>query len=412
MKQLSHALGFLVAITIAGCAKPPAAAVKAGPPDVLIEAAVSRPVTDYEDFTGHTEAYKVVDVRPEITGKLKTVYFKDGDFVHKGDPLFEIDDVLYKATMKKAEADVAKSKADIANWKAQIQLSKAELKRAETAFMQMAAAQTDVDKAQASLDVGIAQLAAAGASLDATEANLDTARIHYGYTTIRAAYSGRMSRRMVDPGNIVKENETTLTRLVVLDPIYVSFDIDERTVLMFRKLIQAGKIASSRDAKLEVKVGLADDDDYSLKAILTFADNQLDLNTGTLRFRAEMPNTPLQFRPLPALVGIPAAVGSEQTGLKLLSPGMFVRVRLPVGKEHAGVLISEEALGSDQGKRFVYVLNKDNEAELRHVKPGPQDGKFRVIDEGLASGERVIVSGLQRVRPNMKVNPKLRDQKK
>jgi len=409
---MKHAFGYLLALlgsaVVAGCAKPPAPVVKPAPPDVLIETPVLRPVTDYEDFTGRTEGYKVVDVRPEITGKLKRVFFKDGEFVDAGDPLFEIDDVLYTAALKKAEADVEKCKADISNWKAQIQLAKAELSRVEAAFKNLGVAQTDVDKARATLDVNTAQLAAAEASKSAAEANLNTARIQHGYTTIDAPYTGRISRRMIDPGNIVKENDTILTRLVVLDPIYVSFDIDERTVLMFRKMIQSGKIASSRDSKLEVLVGLADEDGFSFKAVLTFADNQLDLNTGTLRFRAEMPNQPLQFGPLPALVGFAAATAAEQQGLKLLSPGMFVRVRLPVGKEHPGVMIPEEALGSDQGQRFVYVLNEKDEAIMRRVKTGPQDGKFRVIDEGLAVNERVIVSGLQRVRAGMKVNPKAR----
>jgi len=413
MMKTVRLFAFLVAATVlAGCAKPQAAAIKPADPDVLFEAAQSRAVTDYEDFTGRTEAYKVVDVRPEVTGKLKRVNFKDGEFVSAGTPLFEIEDVLFRASVKKAEADVEKSNAEIANWKAQIALAKAELKRVEIAAKDSAASQTDLDKAKATLDVNTAQLSAANASLEATRANLQTAQTQWGYTTIAAPHSGRIGRRMVDEGNIVKENETILTRLVMLDPIYISFDIDERTVLMFRRLIQSGKISSSRDSKLEVLVGLADDEEYRFRAVLNFADNQLDLNTGTLRFRAEMENKPLQFGPLPGLIGMPAAFAVEQKGLRLLSPGMFVRVRLPVGKEHPGVLIPEEALGSDQGQRYVYVLNEKDEAVMRRVKVGPQDGKFRVIDDGLAVGEKVIVSGLQRVRPGAKVNAKLREQKK
>lgn len=413
MIQTARAFAFLVsAMLLAGCVKPPAPAVKAADPDVIIETAQSRPVTDYEDFTGRTEAFKVVDVRPEVTGKLKRVNFKDGEFVSTGAPLFEIDDVLFKAAVKKAEADVEKANADILNWKAQIALAKAELKRVEIAFMNTAASQTDLDKAKATLDVNMAQLGASSASLDATKANLQTAQTQWGYTTIVAPHAGRISRRMVDEGNIVKENDTILTRLVVLDPIYISFDIDERTVLMFRKLIGKGMITSSRDRKLMVQVGLADEEDFPREAELTFADNQLDLNTGTLRFRAEMRNKPLQFGPLPALIGEAASFAVEQKGLRLLSPGMFVRVRLPVGSEHPGVLIPEESLGSDQGQRFVYVVNDKNEAEMRRVKVGPQDGKYRVIDEGLKAGEKIIVSGLQRVRPGAKVNPKAKSPSK
>lgn len=393
-------------LAIAGCAKPVAPALKPAPPDVFVEVPISRGVTDYEDFTGRTEAYRMVDVRPEITGRLKSVYFRDGEFVTAGAALFDIEDELYRAATKKVSADLEKSKADISNWKAQILLAKAELRRAAKAAEESAAAQTDVDKARATLDVNTAQLAASEAQKDAASAAVDTANIQLSYTKIAAPYTGRISRHMVDPGNVVKANDTVLTRLVVLDPIYVSFDIDERTVLMFRKLIAAGKITSSRDARLDVLIGLADEEGHSFSAPLTFADNQLDLNTGTLRFRAEMKNPSLQFAPLPALVGSAAAVGAEQKGLNLLSPGMFVRVRLPVGKEHPGMLIPEEALGSDQGQRFVYVVNEKDEAIYRRVKLGPQDGKLRVIDEGLAAGERIIVSGLQRVRAGMKVNPK------
>jgi multidrug efflux system membrane fusion protein len=394
-------------MVLAGCSKPPAPPVKAPPPDVFVDFPSTRGVTDYEDFTGRTEAYRVVDIRPEVTGRLKRILFEDGAFVSEGAPLFEIEDELFVAASKKAAADFKRSEADILNWKAQIELAEAELKRARKAADLNANAQTDVDKAKATLDVNKAQLEAALAMKDSAKAALDTANIQLSYTKVRAEYAGRIGRRMVDPSNVVKANETILTRLVVLDPTYISFDIDERTVLMFRKLVASGKIASRRDSPINVQVGLADEDGYSYSKVpLVFADNQLDLNTGTLRLRAEMKNPTLQYGPLPALIGFAAASGADQRGLRLLSPGMFVRVRMPVGKEHAGVLIPEEALGSDQGQRFVYVVNDKDEAIYRRVKLGPQEGKLRVIDEGLTTKERVIVSGLQRVRQGMKVNAK------
>jgi membrane fusion protein, multidrug efflux system len=395
------------AIALGGCAKPPLAPIKAAAPEVFVELPTVQRVTDYEDFTGRTEAFRVVDIRPEVTGKLKSILFKDGDFVAAGAPLFEIEDDLYKAAVLKAKADVEKTKADIVNWKAQIQLAKAELQRAEKAAEGSAAAQTDVDKARATLDVNKAQLTAAEASHDAAKAMEQTAHTMYGYTKISSQYDGRLSRRMVDPGNILKANETVLTRLLVLDPIYISFDVDERTVLMLRKLVASGKRTSARESRLDVLVGLADEEGYSNRAPITFADNQLDLNTGTLRVRAEMPNPTLQVG-LSGGVGYAATVPSEQKSLRLLSPGMFVRVRMPVGREHPGILIPEEALGSDQGQRFVYVVNDKDEAVYRRVKLGPQEGKYRVIDEGIAPGERVIVSGLQRVRPNTKVIAKMK----
>ncbi len=391
---------------VAGCAKPPAPPVKAAVPDVLFVTPTTRGVTDYEDFTGRTEALQTVDIRPEITGRLKKQHFRDGQFVTKGDLLFEIEDELFMAASKKMLADLAKADADILNWKAQIQLAIAELKRAKRAAEGSAVAQTDVDKAQATLDVNRAQLIASEAMLDAAKAALNTAAIQLSYTRIRAPFTGRISRRMVDTGNIVKANETVLTRLVDLDHVYISFDIDERSVLMFRKLLAAGKIASARETRVEVLVGLSDEEGYPHQAPIVFSDNQLDLNTGTLRIRAEMDNPSLQLRPFQLVMGFAAAEAVEHKTTKLLSPGMFVRVRMPVGKAHPGVLIPEEALGSDQGLRYVYVINDKGEADYRRVKLGPQEGPLRVIDEGLKTGERVIVSGLQRVRDKTKVNAK------
>jgi multidrug efflux system membrane fusion protein len=175
---------------------------------------------------------------------------------------------------------------------------------------------------------------------------------------------------------------------------------------MFRKLLAAGKIASARETRVEVLVGLSDEEGYPHQAPIVFSDNQLDLNTGTLRIRAEMDNPSLQLRPFQLVMGFAAAEAVEHKTTKLLSPGMFVRVRMPVGKAHPGVLIPEEALGSDQGLRYVYVINDKGEADYRRVKLGPQEGPLRVIDEGLKTGERVIVSGLQRVRDKAKVNAK------
>jgi RND family efflux transporter MFP subunit len=380
------------AVALGGCAKPPPAAVKAAPPDVFVTVPVTRGVTDYEDFTGRTEAYKVVDIRPQVTGALDHIYFTDGAFVNAGAPLFDIDDRFFTA-----QRDGAKAQLNLAA--ARVKLAKTLLATAEKAKTSSVIATDEYAKAAAEFDAAVA--AEQVATFD-----LEKAKTTLGYTRITARYTGRISRRMVDEGNVVKENETVLTRLVVLDPIYVSFDIDERTLLRLRRLISDGKISSSRDAQLNVQVGLADEDGYSFTATLTFADNQLDVNTGTLRFRAELRNPNLQFGPLPALVGEAAACATEQKGLKLLSPGMFVRVRLPVGKDHPGLLIPEEGVGSDQGQKFVYVVNDKNEAVYRRVALGPQGGKLRVIEDGVKPGERVIVSGLQRVRAGGKVNPK------
>jgi multidrug efflux system membrane fusion protein len=397
------ALG-LFAATAVGCAKQPPPTAKAAAPDVFVELPVVRGVTDFEDFTGRTEAFKVVEVRPRVTGAVDAIHFKDGAFVKAGDPLIDIDDELFRAQKEGAEAALAKAQADVTNWKAQIEVATAEVNRFNQA--KAAASPTEFDKAKATLDVAVAQQKAAEAAVKVAAAELKRADTTLAYTKITARYTGRMGRRMVDPGNIVKENDTVLTRLLVLDPIYVAFDIDERTLLRIRRLVSDGRVPSSRESPITVRVGLADEEGYSFSAPLTFVDNQLDVGTGTLRLRGEMRNPSIQHAGLPAAVGGAAATGADANAPRLLSPGMFVRIRFPVGREHPAVLIPEEAVGADQGQRYVFVLNDKDEAQYRRVTLGAQEGRLRVVEDGVKADDRVVVSGLQRVRAGMKVNPK------
>ncbi len=385
------ALG-LLAVAAAGCAKPAPPLVKAAAPDVFVELPVVRGVTDFEDFTGRTEAYKVVDVKPQLTALLDRVHFKDGAYLPEGTPLFELDARFFKAQADGAEANLKLSRA-------KRDLEKTLLATAEKSRNSSVISPDEFAKVAA-------EFQAAEAGVKVAEYEVEKAQTTLDYTRIKSRYAGRLGKSMVDPGNVVKENETVLTRLVVLDPIYVVFDVDERTLLRIRRLIIEGRIPSARENPITVRVGLADEDGYSFAAPLTFVDNQLDVGTGTLRFRGEMRNPTLQHSGLPALVGAAAAAGADANGPRLLSPGMFVRVRFPVGREHPAVLIPEEAIGADQGQRFVFVLNDKDEAQYRRVVLGAQEGRLRVVDEGVNPGERVIVSGLQRVRAGLKVNPR------
>jgi multidrug efflux system membrane fusion protein len=385
-------LGLVAAAAFGGCAKPPPPLVKAAAPDVFVELPVVRGITDFEDFTGRTEAYKVVDVKPQLTALLDRVHFKDGAYVPEGTPLFDLDARFFKAQADGVDANLKLSRA-------KRDLAKTLLVTAEKSKNSSVISADEYSKAAA-------EYQAAEAAVKVAEHELEKARTTLDYTRISARYTGRLGKSMVDPGNVVKENETVLTKLVVLDPIYVVFDIDERTLLRIRRLIADGRIPSARENPITVRVGLADEDGYSFNAPITFADNQIDVGTGTLRFRGEMRNPSLQRSGLPALVGTAAAAGADTNGPRLLSPGMFVRVRFPVGREHPAVLVPEEAIGADQGQRFVFVLNDKDEAQYRRVTLGPQEDRLRVIDEGVKPGERVIVSGLQRVRAGLKVNPK------
>lgn len=388
------------AAALAGCARKPPEPAKASTPDVFVAVPTVREVREFEDFTGRAEAYKRVDIRPQITGALERVYFEDGEYVHAGDPLFDIDARMFNAQRDSAEASVNLAKARVA-------LSNTLLTSAKRAMSSSVIAADEYAKVEA-------ELATAVAAQKVAEAELEKAATSLGYTEIRAPFSGRLSNRRADPGNVVRENDTILTTLVVLDPINVTFDIDERTLLRIRRLVTDGVIPSARSSPLVVLVGVADREEYDYTATFNFSDNMLDQNTGTLRLRAEMRNPQvsssrgLRFRPgpLPAVVGAAASMRPEDRLNRLLSPGMFVRIRLPVGNPRPGLLVPEDALGSDQGQKYVYVLNANDEVVYRRVKAGPQDGRMRVIDEGLAPTDRVIVSGLQRVRPGQKVVPK------
>jgi multidrug efflux system membrane fusion protein len=445
------AAGLLAVVTLSGCGRTTPGPVAARPPEVFVAAAILREATDTEEFTGRTEAFRAVEIRPQVTGELKAIHFEDGRNVLKGAPLFEIDPVLYEADVEKARADIQKAVADIANWKAQIKRDEAELERVRRQYALGAAAQSDIDKAEATVDVDKAQLGVSEANKKGAEAMLAKARQNLKYCTITAQYTGRMSKRLLDEGNTVEANKTVLATLVVQDPVYIGFDIDERSVLRLRRLIHEGAIPSARESRLEVQVGLADQEGYPFTAVWTFSENQFDQGTGTLRVRATMNNPSLHLDsiagPLTAAVGAPASQDVHRLTLKLLSPNMFVRVRLPVGRPHPSVVIPEEALGSDQGQKFVFVViratekDKDTGEERqvekvveRRVEVGPQvdvtvrrkaDPKVRspggpdVVEEvehwrviegkALQPGDRVIVSGLQRVRDGSVVRPKPAD---
>ena len=215
-------------------------------------------------------------------------------------------------------------------------------------------------------------------------ATFDLAKLQVAYCKIVAPIDGRLSRRLVDPGNLVKADETALTTTVSLDPLYVYFDIDERTLLRLRRLVHDGKLKTRAEAAIPVMIGLADEEGYSIKGEVDFSDNRVEASTGTLRVRAKIANP----RPY------------------LLSPGLFVRVRLPIGGPRPSVLVEERALGSNQSEKFVYVVNGKDEIETRRVTVGKLEGGMRVVKENLSPGERVVVSGLQRVRPGLKVSPR------
>jgi RND family efflux transporter MFP subunit len=445
-------------VVAAGCGKQQKKLPESGPAEVIVSQAVAKVVTDYEEFTGRMDSPASVNVRARVTGYLDKVRFKEGSEVQKDDVLFEIDPRSYKAEYDRADANVKKGEFNVKSAEANVEAGKAKEREAEAdlAFKQtrlrnaLAAgrsvkteerqeAQAAVEtanaaraRAKADVLVAVANVEVARADLKALEAMRNEAKLNLDYCRVLSPISGRISRQMIDPGNLVKANDTVLTSIVNLDWMYAYFDVDERTMLRARRLIQEGKFKSSREvaaegetlglvsalfgfvqpdrrfwnalvlatavetrAHLQVQMGLADEEGFPHPGVLHFVDNQVDPLTGTLRVR-----------------------GIFRNPGKFLSPGMFVRVRVPIGPPHPATLVPERALGTDQGQKFLYVVNDKKEIVYRRVKVGRlQEDGLRVIErgdkagEGLAPGEWVVVNGLQRVRPGAQVEPKPEEKK-
>lgn len=413
MRKLVPCL-FLIGLgLLPGCKGKSGEAQAAKATEVLVALPIRQVVEEFEEFTGKTEAENSVDVRPRATGYLEKANFEDGSFVKRGDVLFEIDDRPYRA-------DLTRAKAALVQAEARVKRLELDHHRNTEAILTKAISRAEYDK-------GLGDLDEARANVDVAKANVMTAEYNLGWTRVTAFMSGRISKRRVDPGNLVRADETMLTNIVVTEPyMFATFDIDERTVLRLRSLRRQGRLLLSQDdarmpflagsvlgllaapaptkpllassliypgqlSVLPFKIGLADQDTFPIDAKLNFVDNKIDTGTGTLRVRGEFLNT--RFK---------------------LHPGLFIRVQLPVGDARPALLVAERALGSDQGQKYIYVVTKESSKEnpsvavdkvaYRQVKLGPlMPGGMRVIEEGVNEGDRVIVNGLQRVRPGTPV---------
>jgi RND family efflux transporter MFP subunit len=383
-----RALGFAVlAVSLTalavGCHRSPPSVAASKPPEVFISNPIySDNVQDYEDFPGRTEGFKKVEVRARVSGQLTAIHFDDGADVKVGDPLFDIDPRPF-------ELEVLRTQATIKQADANLQLKKAQYSRA-----QELRSRTPPSISKEDLEVAKSDMEAAQATRDLAVANEKIAALNLSFCHITSEINGRASRRNLDVGNQVMANVTPLTTVITLDPIYANFYVDERTVIRVRDMIRKRLVTSGREKTIKVKVALANEEEgqFSLEGVIDSADNSLDAGTGTLpvRVRLENPAIPKGF---------------------LLSPNMFVRIRFPVGDAHCALMVPEEALVSDQGIRHLYVLDADDKVVYRKVKLGLQQGEMRVIEDGVSPTDRVIVSGLQRVRQGIKVTAKLSEKK-
>jgi multidrug efflux system membrane fusion protein len=343
------------------------ATAAAAPPAAPVDVAevVERSVTDWQSYSGRLEAVDRVEIRPRVSGTLVAVHFKDGSLVRKGDELFTIDPLPYQAEVDRADANLAGAKARVA-------YTASELARAQRLIADNAIARRDLEQKQN-------DAREAAANLKAAQAALEIARLNLGYTHIVAPVSGRVSRAEVTVGNLVAAGaaSTPLTTLVSVDPMYASFDVDEQSFLKYVNPARTGQ-----SAQVPVFLGLANESGYSRRGTVQYVDNRMDTGSGTIRVRATFAN----------------ADGT-------LVPGLYARIRLGGGDPHKAILIDEKALGTDQNKRFVMVVDAQNKVQYREVQLGSAQDGLRVVSAGLKPGERIVVNGLQRVRPGDAVEP-------
>jgi len=340
------------------------------PPDVSVATVVQRTVTEWDDYSGHIEAVDSAELRPRVTGHLRRIDYQEGGMVKKGQLLFTIDDREYRAAADAARADTSRADARVA-------LAKQELARAESLIAARAVSQGELDQRRM-------EAQQAEADLQAAHARLARAELDMEFTRVTAPFDGRAGAALVKPGNLVTPSETVLTTLVSVDPVYVSFTGDERAYLRYQDLARAGSRQSSRDARNPVLVGLANEEGFPHQGEVDFVDNALDPTTGTIRARAVLPNPDGVF-----------------------TPGLFARVRLLGASQKDALLIHEQAVLTDQDRRFVYVAGKGNAAERRDVRLGPHVEGLVVVESGLAPGDKVIVNGMRKIFfPGQPVKPR------
>jgi multidrug efflux system membrane fusion protein len=343
------------------------------PPATPVSVAVveEKPVTLWDEFSGRLEAVDSVDVRSRVAGEIQSVHFREGALVTKGDLLITIDPAPYAAEVARTEALVSAGEARVA-------LAKSELERGRRLWDSRTIPQSD-------LDLRVNALSEAEANVKAAHAALQTAQLDLGYTQISAPVSGRVGKLEITVGNLVESGPgaPVLTRLVSVDPIYASFNADEEVVVRVLKgLADAG--TPTEIERIPVEMATATSNGTVYRGHMQLIDNEVDIESGTVRVRAVFDNPD-----------------------GILIPGQFARLRMGRATNESAVVVSERAVGADQDKQFVMVVGADNKAAYREVKLGATTEGLRIVTDGLKAGERVVVNGLQRIRPDSLVEPRI-----
>jgi multidrug efflux system membrane fusion protein len=367
------ALASLLSLALSGCSQTAAQNAPPPPPEVTVANVIARDVTEWDEFTGRLQAVDTVEVRPRVSGYVAAVRFEEGAIVRRGDLLFQIDPRPFQAEVDRLRAELARAHATV-------QRADSELKRAERLSAENAIAGEERDRRASFAQESTAQTAAVEAALRAAELNLE-------FTQVTSPIDGRVGRAIVTEGNLVSGGSgeaTLLTTVVSLDPVYAYFDADEQIFLKYSGA--TGPRSRRHPTELPIRMALANEDGFPRAGRLDFLDNQLDGATGTIRGRAVFRNTD-----------------------GLLTPGLFVRLRIAGTGSYPGLLIQDRAVGTDLNKKFVYVVGSKHEIEYRTVTLGPIVDGLRIVRSGLTAGEPVVINGLQRVRPGVPVTPIIAD---
>ncbi len=368
LKRACLLLLLLGPVGIAAAQSPPPAA----PPGVTVARPVVKDVVEHDDYTGRFNAIDYVEVRARVTGYLQKINFQDGAFVSKGDVLLLVDQRPYQATLDQAKA--AESSA-----KARVSFSQTDLERAQSLTRS-----GNITEQTADLRRQTAQTAQA--DLESAQANVKQAALNLDFTEVRAPVSGKISQRLVTEGNIVVADQTKLTTIVSLDPIYFSFTVDERSFLDYERNLGIGMGRKPGQTNPAVLVALTGEDKPTHKGVLDFIDNSVDDATGTVLLRATIDN--------------------HDTTIK---PGLFGVISMPASETYKAVLIPDEAVATNQDKRIVYVVADDGTASAREVRTGGKIDGYRIVRKGLDGSETIVISGLTRVRPGAKVTSERKD---
>lgn len=339
------------------------------PPAVTVAEVLRRPVVEWDQYEGRIVAIDSVEVRPRVSGYLAAVHFREGRRVAKGALLFTVDDREYRAALDSARANAERAAT-------RVELARIEAARAEKLRAGRAISDEELEARRGELRQAQADLAAA-------QAQQRQAALQLEFTRITAPIAGVVSSARVRPGNLVNAGETLLTTVVSMDPVYVEFQGDERMYLKYQAMARRGERPSSRDAPNPVRVGLADEQGYPHEGRMVFVDNALDPGTGTIRARAELSNRDGVF-----------------------TPGLFARVQLRGAGERDALLIDERAVLTDQDRKYVFVVDNAQRAQRRDVVLGGRADGLRIVEQGLAPGDRVVVNGVRKIFfPGMPVAP-------